>query len=291
MKVINEHIAVCKAEILQNIPYRAKYFLDGTFGRGGHAKAILDHIPNSQIIGIDCDLTAINYGQRHFDSFIQNGRLKLFYENFFNTDKFLKDCQFDVIVIDLGVSSGQLDEPQRGFSMYYDGPLDMRMDQQQSLTAADLISKSSEKQLVEIFQKYGEIKSPYKVVRTIFRQRKKQPITKTLELSSLIAQAVGWRKKGKHPATSYFRALRTVVNNELASLDAALISLIKHLKVEGRLFVISFHSLEDRIVKWVFRNENSLGYPIYKKVITPSKAEQEKNPRSRSAKLRIFQRT
>lgn len=291
MKVINEHIPVCKTEILQNVPDSAKYFLDGTFGRGGHTKAILDHIPDSQMVCIDCDLAAISYGQKHFNVFMQNGRLELLHENFFNADDFLKDYQFDAILIDLGVSSGQLDKPERGFSLYYDGPLDMRMNQQQSLTAADLINKSSEKQLVEIFQRYGEIKSPYKVTRAIFSQRKKQPITRTLELSSLITQITGWKKKGKHPATSYFMALRIAVNNELNDLDTALISLIKHLKIEGRLFVISFHSLEDRIVKQVFRNEKSLGYPLYKKVITPSRTEQESNPRSRSAKLRIFQRT
>ena len=287
---MESHIPVCTTDILKNIPLHSKYFLDATYGRGGHAQALLNHFPNSHVVAIDCDLTAINYAKKHLDSFVQNGRLKLFHQNFFDIDTFLENRQFDVILADLGVSSPQLDDPRRGFSVYHEGPLDMRMNQEQPLTAADLINKSSEKQLIEIFQKYGEIKSPYKVVRSIFRERKQHPFNSTLQLSEFIAQITKWKKKGQHPATSYFRALRIVVNNELDDLEQGLISLIQHLKVEGRLFVISFHSLEDRIVKNVFRSEKSLGHSIYKKVIVPSDEEQKNNPRSRSAKLRIFQR-
>ena len=284
------HIPICTAEIFQNITPNSKSFLDATFGRGGHTRAILDHFPDSHIIAIDSDLEAIDYAKEDLGFFIQNKRLGLFHENFCDIDSFLENQQFDVILADLGVSSPQLDNPKRGFSMYHDGPLDMRMDQGQSLTAADIVNKFSEKQLVEMFQKYGEIKSPYKVARAIFRERKQCPIDSTQKLSNLIAQISKWRKKGQHPATAYFRALRIVVNNELDGLEEGLISLIKHLKTEGRLFVISFHSLEDRIVKNIFRSETSLGHPLYKKVIMPSREEQKSNPRSRSAKLRIFQR-
>ena len=287
---MESHIPICTAEILQNIPPNSKYFLDSTFGRGGHTQALLNNFPDSRVIAIDYDIAAIDYAKEHLSSFIQNERLKLFHRSFLDIDNFLENYQFDAILADLGVSSPQLDDPKRGFSMYHDGPLDMRMNQQQSLTAADLVNKSSEKQLIGIFQKYGEIKSPYKVVRTIFQQRKQKYIDSTLQLSDLIARITRWRRKGLHPATSYFRALRIVVNNELDNLEAGLISLIKHLKTGGRLFVISFHSSEDRIVKNVFRSEKDLGYPLYKKVITPSREEQKNNPRSRSAKLRIFQR-
>ena len=284
------HIPICTTEILQNIPTHSKYFLDATFGRGGHTQAILNHFPNSRITAIDLDFAAISYAQKYLHSFIQNEQLRLFHQSFFDIDNFLENHQFDVILADLGVSSPQFDDPKRGFSMYHDGPLDMRMNQQQSLTAADVINKFSEKQLIEMFQKYGEIKNPYKVARALFRERKQNPINSTLYLSDFITQITKWRKKGQHPATSYFRALRIVVNNELDDLEMGLLSLIKHLKMQGRLFVISFHSLEDRIVKNIFRSEKSLGYPLYKKVITPSSEEQKNNPRSRSAKLRIFHR-
>ena len=290
MNTIQNHTPICTAEILQNIPSHSKCFLDTTFGRGGHTHALLNSFPDAQITAIDCDIAAINYAQEHLNSFIQNKKLKLFHQNFFDIDSFLENHRFDVIIADLGVSSPQLDDPKRGFSMYHDGPLDMRMNQQQSLTAANLVNKLSEKQLIEIFQKYGEIKSPHKVVKTIFRERKQQPINNTQRLSDLITQISKWKKKGSHPATSYFRALRIVVNNELDDLEVGLISLIRHLKIDGRLFVISFHSSEDRIVKNVFRSEKDLGHPVYKKVITPSHDEQKINPKSRSAKLRIFQR-
>ncbi len=290
MNTIESHIPICTTEILQNIPVHSKYFLDATFGRGGHTQALLNNFPNSQIMAIDCDIAAINYARENLGSFIQNGRLRVFHENLFDIDSFLENHRFDVILVDLGVSSPQLEDPKRGFSLYHDGPLDMRMNQQQSLTAADLINKFSEKQLIGMFQKYGEIKRPHRVVKTIFRQRKQYPINSTLQLSDLIAQISKWKKKGSHPATSYFRALRIVVNNELDDLEIGLISLIKHLRIQGRLFVISFHSSEDRIVKNVFRAEKDLGHPVYKKVIIPSYEEQKNNPRSRSAKLRIFQR-
>ena len=128
------HIPVCTAEILKNIPAHSVKFLDATFGRGGHTKAFFDHFPNIEVIGIDCDIEAIEYAQKHFDSYIQSGQLRLFHKNFFDVDSFLtKSYLFDVILIDLGVSSPQLDEPLRGFSFYYEGPLDMRFDQSQSL--------------------------------------------------------------------------------------------------------------------------------------------------------------
>ena len=284
------HTPVCVTELIQHIPSTCQCVLDSTFGRGGHTQALLQQSLNIQVVGMDCDHEAIDYGKKHFQSSIEKGRLQLFHANFFKTQPFLKPAQFDVIVIDLGVSSPQLDQPSRGFSLYHDGPLDMRFDQGQTLTATDLLQACSEKQLVRIFQEYGEIKSPYKVVRAIFHKRKKQPIVRTGQLSSLIARETGWKKKGKHPATSYFRALRIAVNNELDPLEETLLRMISYLKQKGLLFVISFHSLEDRIVKKTFKNCMDLGDPLYKKVIRPSYQEQKANPRSRSAKLRIFQR-
>lgn len=281
---------ICVEEILKHIPDSSKSFLDATFGRGGHTQAFLHSFPDIQVVAIDCDKEAIDYAKQNFGDYLQNGQLKLFHKNFFVIYDFLKKKLFDVILIDLGVSSSQLDSPERGFSVYHEGPLDMRFDLGQSLTAKDLIQNASQKELTGLFQKYGEIKSPYKVVKSILHQRKKQPLVRTTQLSNLIAKSTGWRQKGKHPATSYFRALRIVVNNELAPLESALKDLMECLNSKGRLFVISFHSLEDRIVKWTFKNSH-LGSPLYKKVITPSYREQKTNPRSRSAKLRIFQKS
>lgn len=285
-----EHTPVCVTEILEHIPLSSQYFLDGTFGRGGHTQAFFQRFSNIHVIGIDSDMEAIEYGKKHFESYIKKGCLQLFHKNFFDVAHFFKNKLFDVILLDLGVSSPQLDQSHRGFSLYTDGPLDMRFNQKQFLMASDMINQYSEKQMVNIFQKYGEIKSPYKVVRTIFSERKKQPFTRTGDLSALITRVTGWKKKGRHPATGYFRALRIAVNNELDPLKEALLTLIQHLTVQGRLFVISFHSLEDRIVKQTFFHSTELGSPLYKKVITPSLAEQKANPRSRSAKLRIFQK-
>ncbi len=261
--------------------------LDGTFGRGGHTRALIEACPNAEMFAIDQDTAAIAYGERELGS-----RVKLAHFNFHEIAslKMRPPQGFDVILLDLGVSSPQLDEPERGFSFYHDGPLDMRMNPSQELTAADVVNTWPEVELLNLFTKYGEIRRPQRVVRAIVFDRKQTPFTKTKQLSGLIERVEGWQRKGHHPATRYFLALRMIVNNELAGLEACLPDLMRALSPRGRLLIITFHSLEDRIIKYAFRESPDLGFPLVKKVITPSREEERENPRARSAKLRIFQR-
>jgi 16S rRNA (cytosine1402-N4)-methyltransferase len=197
---------------------------------------------------------------------------------------------FDVILADLGVSSPQLDQAARGFSFYQEGPLDMRMDQSQGATAADIVNSWPEVELLDLFTRYGEVRSPRRVVRALVNDRKQTPFTTTSQLSGLIERVEGWRKKGQHPATRYFLALRMAVNNELSGLETSVPDLMRALSEKGRLIVITFHSLEDRIIKYAFREAPALGFPLFKKVVVPSEEEILQNPRARSAKLRVFQR-
>lgn len=263
--------------------------LDGTFGRGGHTRALLAACPSAEVFAIDQDAAAIEYGASELAS---EARLKLKHFNFHRIGDFpLKPAEgFDVILLDLGVSSPQLDEPARGFSFYHDGPLDMRMNQTADTTAADIVNSWSEVELLNLFTKYGEIRRPQRVVRAVVNDRKQTPFTTTRQLSSLIERVEGWQRKGHHPATRYFLALRMAVNDELTGLEACLPDLMRALSPRGRLLIITFHSLEDRIIKYAFRESPEWGFPLVKKVITPSREEERGNPRARSAKLRIFQR-
>lgn len=193
--------------------------------------------------------------------------------------------------MDLGVSSPQLDDPERGFSFYHDGPLDMRMDPTQGTSAQEIVNTWTEVGLQRVFMELGEIPRPHRVVKAILQDRREKPFTTTSQLSQLIERVEGWRKKGRHPATQYFLALRLLVNEELDGLKESLPLLMeKALRPGGRLLVITFHSLEDRIVKNIFKDRKDLGVPVNKKVIVPSREEILENPRSRSAKLRVFSR-
>lgn len=268
-------------------------YLDGTFGRGGHAAAMAERFPHLDIYALDKDQEAIEHAQKNWSDKIQNKKFFIEQASFASIDRVIEQRhwpqKYDMILLDLGVSSPQLDQGNRGFSFYHPGPLDMRMDQRAPLTAEQIINFWSEEELVDIFKEYGEVFKPYNVVKNIIRERKKGNIASTQELSQLIERSVGWRKKGKHPATQYFMALRLVVNRELEDLKEGLQTLMKHLVPGGRLVVISFHSLEDRIVKQVFKM-SELGAPVQKKVIKPSRQEEVENKRSRSAKLRAFER-
>lgn len=266
-----------------------RYF-DGTFGRGGHYKALKAMAPQIHATVMDQDQESFAYAEKEFKTEVQNKELIFISKNFSQfTESNLN--LFDMMFLDLGVSSPQLDKSDRGFSFYHQGPLDMRMNQQQILTADYIINTWSEKDLVGLFQNYGEIYKPFRVVRAIVHDRKTKAFKTTQELSGLIERVEGWRKKGFHPATQYFMALRLVVNQELEVLREALPAMLKSLNPGGRLAVISFHSLEDRIVKNIFKDSKDWGRPINKKVIIASEEEQKQNPRSRSAKLRIFERT
>lgn len=294
-----KHVPILLNEVLQmteEIP-KVEWILDGTFGRGGHARALLEKHPNAKLIGLDRDPEAISYGQKEFEHFIQEERLQLVRGNFHELTEIFKHPEvkapiagFDVILLDLGVSSPQLDEGHRGFSFYHEGPLDMRMDPEQKLSAADVVNTWSEVELNGIFSEYGEIRRPHRVVQKIIQARKEKQFTTAQQLAQLIEHTEGWRKKGHHPATQYFLALRIVVNDELNGLQNSLPDLMRALRDQGRLIVLTFHSLEDRIVKYDLRGAGDIGFPVNKKVIVPERAEILSNPRSRSCKMRVFQR-
>lgn len=289
--LLNEILEFAKApQSLQADP-SFSYF-DGTFGRGGHLRAIMDLHPEGKAIAFDQDPEAIEYANKNLSNWIESGKLKIFHRNFseFQPKEF---SGFDFMLVDLGVSSPQLDQGERGFSFYHDGPLDMRMNHSSGFTAADVIAEYSEEELNHIFKTLGEIQRPYRVTRAIVHDRKEKPFTTTRELAGLIERVEGWRKKGFHPATQFFMALRLVVNKELEVVENSLENLVLGLKSKGLLAVLTFHSLEDRIVKNKFKefaNERELGNLINKKVIQATWAEAEQNARSRSAKLRLFQR-
>ncbi|MDE0118646.1 MAG: 16S rRNA (cytosine(1402)-N(4))-methyltransferase RsmH [Bdellovibrionales bacterium] len=277
-----------------------KWILDATFGAGGHTQAILKKYPFLSVIALDCDSSAIEWGKENIKPYFPKQSLHLIHANFHSYSDltrncfplFLKNTGFDIIIVDLGVSSPQLDQAQRGFSFYKDGPLDMRMDKTKTFLARDIINSWSEKQLMELFYSYGEIYKPARVVKAIIKQRKQTLLESTKQLANLIANTQGWRKKGSHPATPYFLALRLKVNEELKGLSHSLPKMILSLNRMGRIFVLSFHSLEDRIVKNTFKKAHKMeeGYNLTKKVILPSREEIKRNPRSRSAKLRVFER-
>lgn len=285
------HIPVLCAEILQfvaELPGELKQGLDVTFGRGGHTTALLEKFPQLKMTGLDRDPSAVIYGQQQFANLVQGGRLTLAQHNF-HQELPAVDGGWDFILADLGVSSPQLDEAGRGFSFYQDGPLDMRMDQAQALTAADIVNQWSAEELSNLFHDLGEIRRPNRAVARILEQRQEKPFTTTQQLSQLLERSEGWQRRGHHPATQYFLALRLEVNQEISALRPAVESMMLKLRPGGRLIVITFHSLEDRIIKYAFK-ESTAGQPVNKKVVMPGRAETGRNPRSRSAKLRVFQR-
>ena len=293
------HIPVLLKDILQMFepPFidsegkDLRYF-DGTFGRGGHLKALFDAHPNLTALAMDQDPEAIDYAKAQFPDWLASGKLAVEHGNFseFSKDKF---GEFDLMLLDLGVSSPQLDQGHRGFSFYHHGPLDMRMNPTTGQTAADIIRDFSEDELNEIFKSYGEIQRPFRVTRAIVHDRQEKPFLNTEDLAGLIERVEGWHRKGHHPATQYFLALRLVVNRELEVVEQSLEKLVHGLKSKGRLAVLTFHSLEDRIVKNRFKElamDGNLGRLVNKKVVQAEWSEAKENPRARSAKLRVFER-
>jgi len=281
-------------------------YIDCTLGGGGHAAAILERSsPGGQLLGIDADPEAIEAASARLQNYASS--TLLINENFVNLQAICLKYDFQPvhgILFDLGLSSRQLNKDSRGFSFQHDGPLDMRLSPRQEVTAADIINRSSETELAHIIRTYGEEAYSRQIARRIVRER---PIKTTLKLAQTIEQAIGGRKDRIHPATRTFQALRIAVNHELENLEAALKQAINLLGSEGRLVVISYHSLEDRIVKQLMQKEARdcicppgiltcvCGHTaclrlINKKVITPSPQEVELNPRSRSAKLRATER-
>ncbi len=283
--------------LFRGVNHPIRFAFDGTFGRGGHAAAVLNEWPEAKMVAFDWDEDAIRFGSEKFATEIQAGRLNLVRASY-NEFSRVKEAQgenfpkgFDVMLLDLGVSSPQLDRADRGFSFYHDGPLDMRMDQRGEITAAKIVNEWEEQDLARLFIEYGEVQKPFRVARAIVQDRKaKKPFETTRELASMIERVDGWHKKGSNPATRYFQALRIKVNEELSTLSEAIAPLIEGLNEGGILAVITFHSLEDRIVKNIFKAHLDKGRLVNKKVIKPSDEEIRMNPRSRSAKLRAFEK-
>jgi len=301
------HVPVLLDEVIAGLqPQRGGYFVDCTVGLGGHAAAILEKIsPSGRLLGIDADPEAIKLSQDKLSDYGE--AVTLVNDNFVNLEAICGRNHFhpvDGILFDLGVSSLQLDTAERGFSFHLDALLNMRFDPGQGLTASDIVNSFSEQELAKLIEKYGEERRSRRIARYIVQNR---PIATTVELARLVEQALGGKRARIHPATRTFMALRIAVNSELQNLELALKQTINLLQPGGRLTVISYHSLEDRIVKQFMRYAASsclcppgtvicrCGHKptlklISRKVTKPTSLEIESNPRSRSAKLRIAER-
>ncbi|MCX7974246.1 MAG: 16S rRNA (cytosine(1402)-N(4))-methyltransferase RsmH [Candidatus Aminicenantes bacterium] len=272
---------------------RPGIYIDGTIGLGGHSLEILRRNPQAQVIGLDLDETSLLIARERLKEF--GPRIKLIQADFRSLPALGIDFnQVCGLLLDLGLSSFQLDNPNRGFSFNLEGPLDMRFDHRIKMTAAKIIEKYSENQLAAIFANYGELKQARLLAREIVTRRKNQPIRTTTQLRRLVEEICRWRPQpGKtHPAAKVFQALRIEVNGELRELDQFLEKIVYLLPVGARIVVISFHSLEDRIVKHTLAKlaHSNQDKPkirlLTRKPATPSEEEVKRNPRSHSAKLR-----
>lgn len=285
-------------------------YLDATFGRGGHARLVLDRLgPGGLLIALDADPEAIAFGEREFRD---DPRLQLVRCNFRDLGAVVRELApaggVDGVLMDLGVSSPQLDSPERGFSFRHDGPLDMRLDPDAGVSATDWLADVEETRLVEVLFELGEEKFSRRIARAIVEARQAAPIDTTSALAALVEKAVpggAARASRIHPATRTFQAIRIAVNSELDALDEALQAAIDALAPGGRLVVISFHSLEDRRVKRAIREASSAppasrrmpSAPSFSprlkaigKLVRPSREEESANPRARSARMRVAER-
>jgi len=270
--------------------------LDATVGGGGHAGEIMKKIrPGGRLIGIDADGSAIKIAENNLSGI--EGSFKLINENFRNIDRVLSKenvKSLKAVLFDVGISSYQIEEKARGFSIKESARLDMRMDPRLNITAYDIVNRYKEKDLSDLIQRFGEERFHNKIARHIVEERSKKPIETTQDLAAIIHRAVGFRyQKSKiDPATRTFQAIRIAVNDELNALEEGLKKAISWLDIGARICVISFHSLEDRIVKHLFRGYASLGVlkVITKKPVRPSDGEVISNPRARSGRLRVAER-
>ena len=306
-----EHLPVMYAEVLQQLAIKKDgIYLDCTFGRGGHSQGILNLLgQNGKLLAFDRDCDAIDSDDAQ--AMLKDPRFKLKYSCFSELENIVESAsltgKIDGILLDLGVSSPQLDNPERGFSFLRDGPLDMRMDGNAGISAGLWLASVDEKDLVKVLFEYGEERFARRIARAIVEKRGQSPITTTRQLAELIENAVSVREKHKHPATRTFQAIRIEINKELDELKTVLQQSARVLKPGGRLVVISFHSLEDRIVKRFIRDESGAKYNpgklpikeaditkgILKRVGRALKAgtqEISQNPRARSAIMRVAER-
>jgi len=287
-----QHIPVLLDEVIQFLnPKPGGRFIDATLGGGGHTRAILERTaPDGIVLGIDQDESALSSAKAMLESF--GSRVAFVHSNFRALRTIAEESGFmecDGVLADLGISSMMVDDPSRGFSFMHEGPLDMRMDRTQRLTAADLLNTYSEKEIADIIYIYGEERRSRPIARSIVRLR---PLQRTTDLVRAIERVSGRPRYGQiHPATRTFQALRIYVNDELKSLEEFLDSSMIVVRSGGRVVVITFHSLEDRIVKQQFRASRVSGRVMTKKVVRPSDEEVRRNPRARSAKLRAWERS
>ena len=309
MKTQFEHISVLSQEVVDFAPESTQTILDCTLGGGGHSKRLLEKFPDAKLYGIDRDRLALKAAAKRLKTYEEQTRLSQ--ASFSELPTFFTKHGgplFDYILADIGLSSEQLVRPERGFSFLQEGPLDMRMDpDRQQITAAYLVNNSSEHELLKILRNYGEGRFARKIVGTILAVRETKPFETTRELAEVVGKVIPKRlqKQGFNPATLTFQALRIAVNNELQELSVLLEQVPARLKPNGRLSIITFHSLEDRIVKHQFRKwenpcvcptdlpycicgEKPLGRVLTRRPVKTSKNEVADNPRSRSAHLRVF---
>ena len=264
MSEVLSHITVLLDEAVAALAVRSEgCYVDGTFGRGGHSRLILQQLgEQGQLIGFDKDPRAIETGVQLHE---QDARFSIVQRSFAEMDAELKQRDLftavDGVLLDLGVSSPQLDDAERGFSFMHDGPLDMRMDPSQGMSAAEWIAQVSAEEMARVFKEYGEERFAWRMAKAIVARREQQPFTRTADLAAVITEANPAWEKGKNPATRAFQGMRIHLNNELADLETGLEAALDSLKVGGRLVVISFHSLEDRIVKHFMRRK-AKGYPV-----------------------------
>lgn len=303
------HITVLLHEAVDALALKADgIYVDGTFGRGGHSRLILSVLgTQGRLIGMDRDVAAVSVGRSLVDA-----RFQMVHRHFSEIEDALAELgvsQVDGILLDLGISSPQIDEAERGFSFRFDGPLDMRMDQTKGKTVAEWLATVSEKQLGEVIKHYGEERFAKQVARAIIKEREDgHAITTTGQLAKIVASAIPKIEPGQNPATRTFQALRIFINQELEELSLILPKCLRLLRAGGRLVVISFHSLEDRMVKRFIQSEESRDdlpsrFPIKAKdlpqprlisigrAIKPSEAEVKNNVRARSAVMRVAERT
>jgi len=292
-----EHKPVMCNEVLGRLNLKpGKTIVDCTIGTAGHAKKILERItPGGKLIGIDRDADSLSLAEQNLREF--KSSYVLVKEDFRNLDSVLQNLKIrkaDGILFDLGISSFQLDNPNRGFSIREDGPLDMRMDKDSYISAYDLVNSLSEREISSILRNFGQERWHSRIAHLMVEKRNTAPISSTKELSEIIVKCIGYKYRGQkiHPATRTFQAIRIAVNRELEALDIALEKAIHLLKQRGRICVISFHSLEDRIAKEKIRkcSKEQLLNIITKKPLRPTDQEIETNVRSRSAKLRVAER-
>ena len=303
------HEPVLLEEVLSALrPASGGLYVDGTVGGGGHSEAILEACsPEGRLVAFDRDDWALNAAASRLARF--GDRMELHHEAFAGLAKRLAKRRCDGVLLDLGVSSPQLDEAERGFSFQADGPLDMRMDRRQSVTAAQLVNELESEKLAEIFWKLGGERKSRRIARAIVEQRSMQRLDTTKQLAEVVERACPRRGARTHPATGVFQALRMAVNDELGQVEAGLEAGWSVLKPGGRLAVITFHSGEDRVVKqfgrrlakpYTVRGEvdlpelreprEPLAKELSRKAIKPSKEELDRNPRSRSAQLRVLEK-